>query len=69
VGQALAGPLGVCTSVLDRNPGYWLVPPTVGIRAALPILEEVMSVRGLVVRSIEEILELGVGDGKFVDPE
>ena len=69
VRQALAGPLGVGARIFKRDPGDGAIVPALRIAAVLPVAQKVDGVGGRVVRGVEELLELGVGDGELVDEE
>lgn len=65
--QALAGPCGVGARVFERNPGDGFGVPAGGKISGGPIAEEIVIVGGMVVRGLEELLELCVGDWRAVD--
>ncbi len=69
VRQAFSGPLGVGARVFDRYPGDRLFRPAFGIGTVPPVLQKIMIVARMVVRGIEKLLEVGIGDWIFVDEE
>src|SRR5271157_256125 len=69
VRQPLAGPAGVGARVFQRNPGDGPVLPAGGILAVLPILEEIVVIRWMIVRGFEKIRKLPIGHRVLVDVE
>ena len=67
--QALARPLCVGARIFKRDPGHGPIVPARGEVSVLPVAQKVDRVARRVVRGVEELLELRVGDGKLVDVE
>src|ERR1017187_1177426 len=67
VRQTLAGPAGVGARIFQRDPGDGPGLPAGGGLAILPVLEEIVVVRRMIIRSLEEIRKLPVGHRVFVD--
>src|ERR1017187_653138 len=65
--KALACPLCILASVLDRNPSYWFVGRPFGECTALPVFKEIEIVLGMVLRRIQKGFEFGIGDRILVD--
>src|SRR5229473_3295242 len=61
MGKPLAGPGGIRPCVLERDPSYGLAGPSVRVAAILPILQEIVVVRGMVARGVDEFLEFRIG--------
>jgi len=64
--KAFPGPGGVGTRVFEGNPGDRFVVPARGEIAVRPVAQKIVIIGGMVVRGVEELLELRVGDGRAV---
>jgi len=67
VREALAGPGGVGTSIFERHPGDGFRVPAGGEIPFRPITQEIVILGGVIVRGVEKLLELRIGDGRTVD--
>jgi len=67
VRKALAGPGGVGARVFERDPGDRFGVPANGEISVGPIAQEIVIVGGMVMRGVEELLELRIRDGHAVD--
>ena len=64
--KPFAGPFCIGASVFLRNPRGRFLRPSLRIRPILPVAQEIQIVLGAVVRCIQKLLILGVGDRIFV---
>src|SRR6267378_2860416 len=67
VREALAGPGSVGASIFERDPGDGFRVPAGGEISFRPVAQEIVIVGGVIVRGVEELFELRVGDGCAVD--
>ena len=67
VREALAGPGGVGASIFERDPGDGFRVPAGGEISFRPVAQEIVIVGGVIVRGVEELFELRVGDGRAVN--
>ena len=58
VGQTFSRPLRIRSCILQRNPGDWLIGPSLRVGSSLPIPEEVNVILGVVMGRVEKLLEI-----------
>src|SRR5262249_26555932 len=60
--QSLPGPIRIRSRIVLGNPRHRSVLPSAGIRAIFPIAQKIQIVLWMIMRCIQELLELGVRD-------
>src|SRR5271163_2026751 len=69
VWQPFSRPPRIGARIFESDPGHRLISPSLRICAILPILQKVLIILRMVLRSIQKLLEFGIRDRKFVHVE
>ena len=69
VRKPFSSPSGIGPGIFERNPGNWLIGPSLRIGSIFPVAEEVQIILRMIVSGIQERLEFRIRDRVFVDIE